>query len=152
MSTTAWGGERRQPEVVIHGVVVGGETTTPAEQFGGGVAHRAGTARHSPARGEAGALSAAGQEGRDHALAHKEVCRASPERGDASARLVAERHGDGAGSVAVDDGQVEVADPGGFHLDEHLTRAWSFELQLSHGQRPGLRPGRGPADLLQARR
>ena len=70
---------------------------------------------------------------------------------DAPGRLVTEQHRHGAGPVAVDDGQVGVADPGGLDPHQHLTRAGAGQLELADGEGSGLRLGPGPADLLEHR-
>jgi len=99
----------------------------------------------------AGAVAATGEERHDDALPHPKVRHARAELGHATARLMAEQHGDGTRSVAVDDRQVGVADPGGFHLDQHLSGVGALELQLPDGQWSRLRPGPGTTDLLEHR-
>jgi len=46
--------------------------------------------------------------------------------------------GQGAWPVAVDDGQVGMAQPGHLDLDEHLARPSRAQFDFGNGHRPGL--------------
>ena len=112
---------------------------------------RAGTTRHTPAGGAAGALAAPRQEGHHDPLPHRQV-------GDPGAELLDPAgwpRGPAAsapgGAVAVDDGQVGVADAGGLDPHEHLAGRGRGEVERAHGEWTALGVGTRPPDLLEDR-
>ena len=120
VSTTAWVANAETPEVVVNRDAVAREPATASQELAGGVADGPGPHGIRP-RSRSRGTRPQRQERHHHLLADGQVGHVAPERDDAPARLVAEQHGHGAGPVAVDDGQVGVADTRRGDLDQHLT-------------------------------
>ena len=87
-------------------------------------------------------MAAARHEHHDHVVARLQVGHAGPGLLDLARGLVAERHRNGARPVAVDDGKVGMAEPGGADADQHLALSRRIELHILDAQGPALRVGR----------
>lgn len=133
------------------GLVAGVPAEMPGavQQRPGGVGRRT-AFTGQPAVGPARVtFAAAGQESHGDPFPLGEIGDLGAGLDDQSGRLVTEQHGHGPGPVAVDHGQVGVAQARGLDPDEHLGGAGGGEVELADGDGggPGVRPG--ASDLLE---
>ncbi len=127
--------EGRDADMVVHMLARdrdafrSGDQAALARRDGGRLAKR------RPPLGAGHAMAAGRREDENDVIARREASDMRADRLDHARRLMAQRHGHVARAVAVDDGQVRVAQAGSRHLDEQLTRAGIVQLGLDDLQR-----------------
>ena len=84
-------------------------------------------------------MAATGHEHQRHGVAALQVGDAGADFLDDAGGLVAQRHGHRPRPVAIDDGQVGMAQAGRGNPDQHFVRAGAGEIDGLDGDRAGLR-------------
>jgi hypothetical protein len=103
------------------------------------------------ALGAGQAVAAGRHEHHDHVVARHEVGHVLAHLLDHARGLVAERHRHRPRAVAVDDGQVGMAQPGGGDPHQHLAPAGPVQLDRRHAQRLARRIRRRSPHAVQYR-
>ncbi len=132
--------------------VVTGDAARPGEQRARAVGGGAAQAERGPALLAIGALPADRLEGHDHMVAGREIRDAWPELRHHAGGFVPERDGHRARAVAVDSGEIRMADAGRRDLDEHLAGAGLRQAHRLDRERARLGIGPRQTGLPQHRR
>ena len=133
------GGERRDAEVMQdRGAVVAGQARPAGQQRARAVGGTARDTRCETVGGACAAVAAARQERHDDALPDGHVGNRIPDPLDDPGRLVAEQHRHRPDPVAVDHGQIGVAEPRGLDADEQLGVTRRREVEVGDGDRSRL--------------
>jgi hypothetical protein len=135
-------GETRHADLVVQRRAVGARQMTMAADHGaGGVGDGARFAQRRAAFQAGQAVAATGHEDQGHGIAALEVGDARSGFLDHAGGLVAQGHGHRPRAVAIDDGEVRMAQPGGGDFYQHLVGAGAGKAHGLDGDRAGLRVG-----------
>ncbi len=141
-------GEGRGAHIVHHRRPV-------AREPAGAVGHDAAPLRRADCHAQIGlaaeaifALPAFRRVERDDVIAHLQAGHAGAHLGHDTRALMAEDCGEDALGVGAGEGEfVGVADAGGLDLDQHLARAWAFDVHRLQAERLARLAGHGGTDL-----
>ncbi len=134
-------GKAGHTQMVIHVVALLLDTNAVIEQGAGIVGLCTRRAQRGAAVGTVVAVAAAGHEGTHDMIADLEALDVRAYFDDFAGRFMAQHHGRGPGTVAVDGGQIGMTQPGRMNLDEHFARLRRIELEGLDLERLGITVG-----------
>ncbi len=135
----------------MSGSAVAAEATLAAQEFADGVVRRAGLAEGGPPLRAGSAMAATRHEHADDEVALLQVVNERADLLDNAGGLVAERHRQRPWPVAVDDGEIGMAQARRRNADQDLARSRSFQVDLLNPERARLRVRGGQAHLFENR-
>lgn len=142
-------GETGDAEMMIDRHTVAMQAAFAGEQRAGAVGGSTWFAEGGAALGAGHAVAAARHEHHHHVVARLEVGHIGADFLHNARGFMAERHRHRARAVAVDDGEIGVAQASGGDADQHFGASRRIEIERLDRQRPGFRVGRFGAHLVE---